>query len=73
LVDATVQVVDAVSGTTVTQGRTYTSASSNPNAFELTLRRYRVISKAIQSKSEKSLEVTIVAANVAEHTVDFAK
>lgn len=73
LVDATVQVVDAASGSPVAQGRTYTSANSNPKAFELSPGRYRVIAKAIKSKVEKSLEIIVAAGKVAEHAVDFAK
>jgi len=73
LVDATVQVVDAASGVTVAQGRTYTSANSNPKAFELSPGRYRVIAKAIKDKAEKSLEIIVAAGKVAEQTVDFAK
>ncbi len=73
LVDATVQVVDAASGATVAQGRTYTSAKSNPKAFELSPGRYRVIAKSIKSKSEKSLEVTVAAGKVSEHAIDFPK
>jgi len=73
LVDATVQVVDAASGVAVAQSRTYTSASSNPKSFELPPGRYRVIAKAIKSKAEKSLEVSVAAGKMAEHAVDFAK
>ncbi|MGH7599822.1 MAG: hypothetical protein ACREOI_25995 [bacterium] len=73
LVDATVQIVDAASGATVAQGRTYTSANSNPKAFELSPRRYRVVAKAIKSRSEKSVEITVAAGKVAEQTVDFQK
>jgi hypothetical protein len=73
LVDATVQVVDAASGVTVAQGRTYTSANSNPKSFEILPGRYRVVAKAIKSKSEKSLEVTVAAGKVVEQTVDFGK
>ena len=73
LVDATVQIVDAVSGATVAQGRTYTSANSNPKAFELSPGRYRVTAKAIKSKAEKSLEVTVATGKVAEQTIEFAK
>ncbi len=72
LVDATVQIIDAVSGAPVTQGRTYTSANSNPKTFELSPGRYRVTAKAIKSKAEKSLEVTVVAGKVAEHAMDLA-
>lgn len=73
LVDATVQIVDAVSGATVAQGRTYTSANSNPKTFELSPGRYRVTAKTIKSKAAKSLEVTIVAGKVTEHVMDWAK
>jgi len=73
LVDAVVQVVDAASGATVAQSRTYTSASSNPKAFELLPGRYRAIAKAIKSKAKKSLEITVVAGKAAEHAIDFTK
>lgn len=73
LVDATVQVVDAASGAPVAQGRTYATANSNPKTFELSPGRYRVLAQAIKSKSKKSLEITVAAGRVVEHTVDFAK
>lgn len=73
LADAGVQVVDAASGATVTQGRTYTNAGSNPKAFELQPGRYRVIVKAIKGNTQKTLEITVAAGQTAEQTVDFAK
>jgi hypothetical protein len=75
LVDATVQIVDAASGATVAQGRTYTSANSNPKTFELSPGRYRVTLRAVKIKGspQKVVEMTVVVGKAAEQTVDFAK
>ncbi len=70
LVDAAVHVLDAASGKPVAQGRTYTSANSNPKTFTLTPGRYRVTIKAIRRDGapERELDVEVVAGETVEVT-----
>ncbi len=74
LVDATVNVVDAETGKAVAGGRTYTSAQSNPKAYELTPGRYRVRVQPVRLKDKprREIEVTVEAGSTVERSVDFA-
>lgn len=74
LVDALVRIVDA-DGKTLDQGRTYTSANSNPKSFTVPPGTYRIEISALrlEGKPERSLELDLEAGAAVEETVDFAR
>ena len=74
LVDVTVKVVDEAANP-VAQGRTYTSATSNPKTFELAPGRYRVTLGAVrlEGRPKEEIEVTVEAGQTVERMVAFAQ
>ncbi len=75
LVDATCYVVDATTGKSVGQGRTYTHEKSNPRTFELPPGTYRATLKAIRLEGgpKREVEITVEAGKTAERMVDFGE
>ena len=71
LVDATVHVKSVETGKTVAQGRTYTSASSNPKTFILLPGDYLVSVKELRGET-RTIEVTLPAGESVERMVDPA-
>ena len=71
LVDATLNVVSVATGESVGQGRTYTSAGSNPKTFVLLPGDYRVTVSEIRGE-KRTLEVSLAAGETVERTVDPA-
>jgi Ca-activated chloride channel family protein len=74
LVDAVIEVVNSKDGKQVAQGRTYTSASSNPKTFDVPPGTYRVQLSAVklEGKPKKQIEITVETGKTAEKTVDFS-
>lgn len=72
LVDAVVSVADPSSGVSV-NGRTYTSANSNPKEFELPPGEYQLKVRAVSAKDKASQEmnVKVEAGQVVDKSVDF--
>ena len=71
LVDATLSVVDAATGTSVGQGRTYTNPASNPKSFIVEPGEYRVTVQEIRG-DRRVITVTVGKGEVIERTVDPA-
>jgi Ca-activated chloride channel family protein len=71
LVDATLYLVNVETGKAIGQGRTYTSASSNPKTFILEPGDYRVQVKEIRGE-RREITVTVGAGEVVERMVDPA-
>ncbi len=71
LVDATLSVVDAATGTSVGQGRTYTNPASNPKSFIVEPGEYRVTVREIRG-DRRQITVTVGKGEVIERTVDPA-
>ncbi len=71
LVDATLHVKSVETGKAVGQGRTYTSANSNPKAFILLPGDYQVSIKEIRGES-RTIEVSLTAGETVERMVDPA-
>ena len=73
LVDAVVAVTDSATGTSVDQGRTYTSETSNPKAFTLLPGTYTVTVSPVKSKDlpKKELTVTLAAGGSEERSVEY--
>jgi len=71
LVDATLYVVDAATGSPIGQGRTYKSATSNPKTFILPPSTYRVDVSEIRGE-KRSIEVTLGAGEEIVRMVDPA-
>lgn len=66
LVDAMIQIYDAETGSAITSGRSYTSASSNPKSFRLTPGMYNVELEAISINGlarKHSIDGLVVTAN----------
>lgn len=74
-VDAVVSVMDASSRERIAQGRTYTSPKSNPRSFELPPGQYHVTIRPVKLRGsqERSLDVVVIAGEVAERTVAYAR
>lgn len=74
LVDATVRVLAGGSSRAVAQGRTYTSASSNPKPFVVPPGKYRVVLKAVRlaGSPEKAIDVELAVGETVERMVDFS-
>lgn len=74
LVDALVKVSGSETGTEAS-GRTYTSASSNPKAFELLPGKYRVRVNPLKPAGlePREFDIEIKPGQTVERTVDFAK
>ncbi len=71
LVDATLNLVDAATGKSVGQGRTYTSETSNPKSFILLPGDYRVTVQEIRG-GRRTIEVSLAAGETVERMVDPA-
>jgi len=73
LIDVTVAVAAATTGTSVAVGRTYTRAESNPRSFVLSPGRYKVTLKPVKLDiPPRTLEVEVAGAAKVEKVVDFA-
>lgn len=73
LVDAVVQIRDAVTGSQVDQSRTYTRAVSNPSEFTLSPGRYRVRIQAVrlEGRPVREIDVVVDKAGVVEQMVEL--
>jgi hypothetical protein len=60
LVDATIYIKDLETGANVAQGRTYTSASSNPKVFQMNPGRYEISLKALGKNAGQTARLTVV-------------
>lgn len=69
LVDATLNVIDVESGTSVGQGRTYTSDQSNPKSFNLPPGEYRVDIREIRGQRRE----IVVSVQTGEETVKMVE
>jgi Ca-activated chloride channel family protein len=73
LVDATVNIADPVSGSSVAAGRTYTSASSNPKKFVLSPGKYTVTLTALgeYKGAKKTISVEVKGAGKVQKIIEF--
>jgi hypothetical protein len=73
LVDALVTVTSIEDKTQTASSRTYTSATSNPTAFELPPGRYRVNVKSVRPPglTPKEITVEVKAGTTVEHKVEL--
>lgn len=71
LIDAVVSVKPMGGGPAVAQGRTYTSANSNPKSFELATGKYLVEVKQVKGEGKASFEVEITKGGAVEKILEW--
>jgi len=75
LLDVSVSVINAATNKSVSGGRTYADAKSNPKTFEVPPGKYRVTVKAVklEGRPKKEIEVTVEKGEVTVNMIDFWK